>query len=175
VPPTNQAKAAPQPDAIPRTAEPAPASATATPVQAPVNPLADAERAWDAQRFAEALALTRPLADAGNVRAQFLMAEAYAEGRGVARDGATAVRWYEKAALQGDSRAQVRLASLYASGNGVLRNNNLAYVWFGTASRLGSGAAKFEQEKIGALLQPAERAQLDKLVESSVARMSKKP
>jgi len=61
------------------------------------------------------------------------------------------------------------------SGNGVLRNSNLAYIWYGTAARLGSAPAKVEQEKIGALLQPAERLQADKLIESTAARMAKRP
>ena len=154
---------------------PAPEPPKPTPAKAPVDQLADADRAIEAKRFADALAILRPLADAGNAHAQRRMGDAYIEGRGIPRDDAAAGRWYEKAALQGEVGAQVKLAAMYVNGNGVLRNNNLAYVWYGTAARLGSAPAKVEQEKIGALLQPAERAQADRLVESAAARMPKSP
>ena len=167
---------APQPNEVaPQPTAPPPEAAKTAPARTPAEHLADAERAIEAKRFADALAILRPLADAGNPRAQTRLGDAYVEGRGIPRDPAAAGRWYEKAALQGETGAQVKLAAMYVSGNGVLRNNNLAYVWFGTAARLGSGPAKLEQDKIAALLQPAERAQADKLIESSAARMSKNP
>ena len=151
----------------------APEAAKAAPARTPIEQLAEVDRAIEAKRFADALAMLRPLADAGNARAQTRLGDAYVEGRGIPRDDAAASRWYEKAALQGETGAQVKLAAMYVNGNGVLRNNNLAYVWFGTAARLGSAPAKIEQERIAALLQPAERAQADKLIESSAARMAR--
>jgi TPR repeat protein len=157
--------------AAPPPAVPAPAKAAATRTAA--EQFADADQAWEARRYPEAIALLRPMADTGNARAQTRLGDAYLDGRGLPRDDAAAGAWYEKAALQGDTNAQVKLAALYASGNGALRNINLAYVWFGTAARLGSGAARIEQERVAASLQPAERAQADRLIESSVARMSK--
>jgi len=164
----------PQPAGVaPQPAIPSPEPAKSAPARTPTEQLVDADRAIEAKRFGDALAILRPLADAGNARAQTRLGDAYVEGRGIPRDDAAAGRWYEKAALQGETGAQVKLAAMYVNGNGVLRNNNLAYVWFGTAARLGSGPAKLEQEKIAALLQPAERAQADKLIESSAARMSK--
>ena len=167
---------APQPAGVaPQPATPSPEPAKPSPARTPAEQLADAERAIEAKRFADALTILRPLADAGNARAQTRLGDAYMEGRGIPRDDAAAGRWYEKAALQGETGAQVKLAAMYVNGNGVLRNNNLAYVWFGTAARLGSGPAKLEQDKIAALLQPAERAQADKLIESSAARMAKNP
>lgn len=171
MPPAPQAKPEPVPQAAPR--EPAPAGSP--PARTPAEQLAEADRAIEAQRFAEAIALLRPLADAGNSRAQIRLGDAYLQGHGVPRDDAAAGRWYEKAALQGETSAQVKLAAMYVSGNGVLRNSNLAYVWYGTAARLGSAPAKVEQEKIGALLQPAERSQADKLIESTAARMARRP
>jgi len=170
------AAVAPQPAALaPQPAAPTPEATKVAPPRTPMEQLVEADRAIDARRFADALAILRPLADGGNARAQTLLGDAYVEGRGIPRDPAAAGRWYEKAALQGETGAQVKLATMYVNGNGVLRNNNLAYVWFGTAARLGSTPAKLEQEKIAALLQPAERAQADKLIESSAARMPKNP
>ncbi len=161
--------------AAPQAAAPQPEPARSPPARTPAEQLADADRATEAKRYADALAILRPLADAGNARAQTRLGDAYLQGQGIPRDDAAAGRWYEKAALQGETGAQVKLAAMYVSGNGVLHNNNLAYVWYGTAARLGSGPAKAEQEKIGALLQPAERAQADKLIESAAARMAKRP
>ena len=156
-------------------AAPSPETPKAAPARTATEQLAEVERAIEAKRYADALAVLRPLAEAGSARAQTRLGDAYIEGYGIPRDDAAAGRWYERAALQGDTGAQVKLASMYVNGNGVLRNNNLAYVWFGTAARLGLGSAKLEQEKLSALLQPAERAQADRLIESSVTRMSKKP
>jgi len=127
------------------------------------------------KNYAEALAILRPLGDAGNAQAQFRLGDAYADGHGVTRDYAAAEKWYEKSALQGNTDAQRKLGAMYASGTHVTRNSNLAYVWYGTAARLGSSAAKLEREQIAASLQPAEREQADRLIESNAARMGKKP
>ncbi len=166
---------APPPGVAPQSVAPAPEPATPAPEKTRAEQLAEADRAIEAKRFSDALGILRPLADAGSARAQARLGDAYMQGQGMPRDDAAAGRWYERAALQGEVGAQVKLAAMYVNGNGVLRNNNLAYVWYGTAARLGAGTAKLEQEKIGPLLQPAERAQADKLIESAAARMAKRP
>ena len=125
--------------------------------------------------YTEAVAILGPLGDAGNAQAQYRLGDAYADGHGVTRDYAAAEKWYEKSALQGNTDAQRKLGAMYASGTHVTRNSNLAYVWYGTAARLGSSAAKLEREQIAASLQPAEREQADRLIESNAARMGKKP
>ena len=173
--PVAMSAVAPPPGVAPQPVAPAPEPVQPTLDKTPAGPLAEADRAIEARRFADALAILRPLADTGNARAQARLGDAYMQGQGIPRDDAAAGRWYERAALQGETGAQVKLAAMYMNGNGVLRNNNLAYVWYGTAARLGSGTAKLEQEKIGPLLQPAERAQADKLIESAAARMAKRP
>ena len=155
----------PPPLAAPEPAKPARPSAS--------DQLADADRAVATQRYPDAIAILKPLADAGNAQAQTRLGDASAEGHGVERDLAAAERWYEKAALQGDTGAQLKLGAMFAKGNGVTQNNNLAYVWYGTAARLGSNPAKLERDKIGPLLQPAEREQLDKLIASKVEGMKK--
>ena len=180
--------AAPQTSAGPPAAPPAssaPPPAVVTPLPPattepakPARPsasdqLADADRAVATQRYPDAIAILKPLADAGNAQAQTRLGDASAEGHGVERDLAAAERWYEKAALQGDTGAQLKLGAMFAKGNGVTQNNNLAYVWYGTAARLGSNSAKLERDKIGPLLQPAEREQLDKLIASKVEGMKK--
>ena len=135
--------------------------------------IADADNAIKAQHYTDAIAILKPLGDTGNVQAQTRLGDAYVEGRGVDRDLAVGERWYEKAALQGDTSAQIKLGAMFAKGQGVAQSNNLAYVWYGTAARLGSASAKTERDKIAALLQPAEREQLDKLIASKVDGMKK--
>ena len=155
--------------AVTTSAEPATAKAPRTPVEQ----LAEADRAIAAKQYSDALEILKPLVDAGNARAQARLGEAYAEGRGVTRDYAAAQKWYERAALQGDTDAQRKLGAMYASGTGVARNYNLAYVWYGTAARLGSDAARQERDQAAASLQPAEREQADRLIESNAARMTR--
>jgi TPR repeat protein len=170
--PAPAAIAAPAPAIIvpPAPAPEPPKAAQRTPAEL----LGDAERALAAQRYADAITILKPLAEAGNAQAQFKLGDAYSEEQGVERDLKIATSWYEKAALQGSSGAMLKLGALYANGNGVAQNNNLAYVWYGTAARLGSGPAKNERDKILSRLQPAEREQADKLIESTIER-TKKP
>ncbi|HSS69122.1 MAG TPA: protein kinase [Casimicrobiaceae bacterium] len=173
--PTTTLKEAP-PQTVTAISPTPPAPPESKPVRpAPAEQLADAERAIAAQRYADAIAIVKPLAEAGNAQAQVRLGDAYAEGRGVQRDAEVAEKWYEKAALQGNTGAQLKLGSMFATGNGLVRNNNLAYVWYGTAADLGSSAAKAERDKIAPLLQPAERAQADKLIAAKVEAMAKKP
>lgn len=163
-----------EPPAAPATA-PAAGAETQRPAATPAEQFASAERTLASGRSTDAIAALKALADSGNVPAQVRLADIYAEGKIAARDGAAAVSWYEKAALQGDTAAQLKLGSMYAGASGAGRNNNLAYVWYATAARLGAAGAQAERDRVAALLQPAERAQADKLVESRVARMPKKP
>ena len=43
----------------------------------------------------------------------------YANGRGVPKDDAKAVEWYQKAAVQGNAAAQSKLGFMYEAGRGV--------------------------------------------------------
>ena len=173
---TREAPAPPAPQAVSTQATTAsPEPPKVAPQRAPADQLADADRAIASKQYAEALAILKPLADAGNASAQTRLGNAYADGQGVARDYKAAASWYEKAALQGDLGAEVKLAAMFSSGTGVERNPNLAYVWYGIAARLGNAAAKAEQERAASALQPAEREQADKLIESKVRQMPKKP
>jgi serine/threonine protein kinase len=155
-------------------ATPAPEPAKSAP-KPPAELVADADRAIAAQRYADAIAVLKPLAEAGNAQAQTRLGDAYAGGHGVARDATVAERWYEKAALQGDTGAQLKLGAIFAKGDGVPQNNNIAYVWYGTAAQLGSSSAKTERDKIAPLLQPAEREQAERVIAGKLKEMGKKP
>lgn len=57
-------------------------------------------RAAHEGNYETAVAEWRPLAQAGDSRAQFLLGLCYRTGKGVAQDPANAVRWLEKAAAR---------------------------------------------------------------------------
>jgi TPR repeat protein len=55
---------------------------------------------------------------------------------------------------------------MYASGRGVPQSNFQAFVWYGLAARGGNVAAKNNQERVGASMQPMEIRQAGKLIDS---------
>ena len=58
-------------------------------------------------------------AERGDPDAQNDLGFYFANGRGVAKDLATAVKWYRKASLQGHANAQVNLGICYIRGRAV--------------------------------------------------------
>jgi len=89
--------------------------------RAEAQDLATADSAYKRGDYATVLQLMRPLADAGNTRAQTYLGVLYDNGQGVPQDDAQAVVWYRKAADQGDARAQTNLGAAYETGRGVAR------------------------------------------------------
>ena len=63
-------------------------------------------RAWQAERYDEAVRNWRPLADRGDADAQFNLGHAYRLGRGVPQNLNLAEQWYERAARAGHVEAQ---------------------------------------------------------------------
>jgi cell division septation protein DedD len=68
--------------------------------------------AWQKGDFAGAVAIWRPLAEAGNADAAFDLAQAYRLGRGVTTDLSAAQMWLTRAAKKGHLDAQVTLGVL---------------------------------------------------------------
>ena len=60
----------------------------------------------------EAARQTRKAAEQGNAKAQAILGFMYAEGRGVAKENAEAVKWFLMAAEQGDITAQFNLGTM---------------------------------------------------------------
>ena len=100
----------------------------------------------------------RLAAEQGIAPAQYQLGLRYANGDGVTRDFAEAVRWYRRAAEQGVAFAQFNLGVRYANGQGVARDPVLAYQWFSVAARslLGKEAdtARQARDSIKAQLNP---------------------
>ena len=88
------------------------------------------------------VARLRSLAEQGDPRAQREFAVRYADGLGVQRDDAEAVRWYRRAAEQGDAFAQNNLGYMYENGLGVQRDDAEAVRWYRRAAEQGDDIAQ---------------------------------
>ena len=92
--------------------------------------------AYERRDFAAAIAVWRPLAEAGNAEAQTLLGAMYWSGEGVARDHKEAAKWYLRAADKGYARAQNDIGFMYGFGEGVPPKDNVqAYKWLSLAVR----------------------------------------
>ena len=78
-----------------------------------------------------------PLADQGDVMAQFNLALMYRNGWGVLQDYAEAVKWYRLAAEQGIATSQNNIGAMYEKGTGVLQDNVRAHMWYNIAAANG--------------------------------------
>ena len=90
----------------------------------------------------------RQAADQGDAEAQNNLGLRYANGKGVLKDDAEAVRWYRLAAEQGQADAQYGLGIMYATGRGVLKDSVLAHMWSNIASANGNEAAREPRDKL---------------------------
>ncbi len=84
--------------------------------------------------FAAALGAWRPLARRGDARAQTWIGLMHAEGKGVARDHAEAVRWLTRAASQGYAEAEFRLGVIHEFGHGMPEDKPRARHYFRLAA-----------------------------------------
>lgn len=78
---------------------------------------------------AQAAALFRRAADAGNSRARTRLAWMHEAGRGVERSLEEAARLFEHSAEDGDAEAQYALAVMYRTGKGQTRDLGKSLVW----------------------------------------------
>ncbi len=73
--------------------------------------------AWQRADYAQAAAIWRPLAEAGDADAAFNLAQAYRLGRGVPTNLSSAKNWFERAAAKGHIDAQTTLGLLLFQNN----------------------------------------------------------
>jgi uncharacterized protein len=96
----------------------------------------NAAGAYERKDFAAAIAVWRPLAEAGNAEAQTLLGAMYWSGEGVQRDHKEAAKWYLRAAEKGYARAQNDIGFMYGFGEGVPPKDNVqAFKWLSLAVR----------------------------------------
>ena len=101
-----------------------------------------AVEAYERGDYATALAGFQNYAEQGYAAAQFNLGVMYANGEGVPKDDAEAVRWYRLAAEQGNARAQSNLGLMYANGEGVPKDDTEAVRWYRLAAEQGFAAAQ---------------------------------
>src|SRR5690606_1358839 len=92
--------------------------------------------------YQRALQLWGPLAHAGVGRAQNNIGACFAEGLGVERDAALAVKWLTIAAESGDPVGQRNLAALYFQGEGVEQDYARAADLYRKAAEAGDAQAQ---------------------------------
>jgi serine/threonine-protein kinase len=130
---------APTPRPEPRTA-PRTEPVREEPAQAE-DPAAEVDDSGDESAGGSNLPVPLPLlqsrAQQGIPRAMFNLGGAYANGRGVPRDYATAREWYEKAAAKNHRGAMVALGDLYFKGLGVSKDYVQAREWYQKAALRG--------------------------------------
>lgn len=111
--------------------------------EALANPLAEAEAAYARGDMATAVGLLQPLAEQGNVDAQFNLAVMYLRQRRPPTAIVEAAKWFRRAADQGNPEAQTNLGHLYKSGHGVAKDLGLAASWYLRAAKQGERSGQY--------------------------------
>ncbi len=117
--------------------------AQAQPAPPVICSLQAADEAYDAGRYADAVAMWRPCAEQGNADAQYILGVMYERGDGVPRDYVEAVRLYRLAAEQGHANAQTALGTMYFTGDGVPQDDVEAVRLYRLAAEQGHANAQF--------------------------------
>lgn len=79
--------------------------------------LAEGVRAFNKGRYEDAHRMLLPLAEAGELRAQLILARLFYAGNGVEKDDAQYHYWLRKAADNGDKSSRARLKKLRRRGD----------------------------------------------------------
>ena len=96
-------------------------------------PMDDARTAYNKGDYKEALEIWRPLADQGDVDAQYNIGLMYE----VTQNYKEAVKWYRLAAVQEDAVAQYNIGAMYHNGQGVTKDYIRAHMWYNLSSLSG--------------------------------------
>jgi TPR repeat protein len=124
--------------------------------------MADDERkalkAYNDADYAAALRIFRPLADRGQILAEYLVGLMYANGQGVEQSFAETMKWHLKAANQGEAKAQFSVGVMYFKGLGTPTNHAEAFKWYRRAADQGDATAQFN---LGAMYDKGEVVKRD--------------
>lgn len=103
----------------------------------------NALKAYNKGDFATALQIYRPLADKGQVLAEYILGLMYANGQGVPENYGEALKWLQKAAEHGEAKAQFSVGVLYFKGLGMPKNHAEALTWYRRAADQGNATALY--------------------------------
>src|SRR5262245_31017781 len=118
-------------------------SAVAVGLASPADAAAEAETAFQKTDYAKALKLARPLAEAGDARAEAVLGSAYYRGRGVPQNDSEAAKWFRLAPDQGNAVARFTLGVMYGEGRGVPQDYAEAARWYRRAAEQGDAQAQY--------------------------------
>jgi TPR repeat protein len=109
--------------------------------------------AYSVGDYAKAMAEFKPLAEQGDVKAEYFTGFLYHRGYGVEMDHAEAAKWFGKAAAQRDSQAQYYLGKMHEKGEGVERSLVDAHMWFSLSAKYAPNTrdAAYTREEIAKL------------------------
>ena len=99
--------------------------------------------AYEAGDYETAYEILLPIAERGDMFAQFNLGFMYHQGQGVLQDYAEAARWYRLAAEQGNASSQYNLGIMYRQGQGVPQDYSEAVRWYRAAAEQGHADAQF--------------------------------
>ena len=99
----------------------------------------------------------RPLAERGNVLAQYKLGLMYNNGEGVPQDFRQAVNWFNRAAVLGYAPAQSSLGVKFEKGQGVKRNYSEAVRWYRFGAEQGYAMAQYRLGRMYVLGQGVRR------------------
>jgi len=96
---------------------------------------------FDRGAYQSALATLQPLAEKGDVSAQYTVGIASYQGLGTPQDYALAMKWFNRAAAQDLAPAEYCVGVMLAHGEGVRANATAAIAWYKRATAQGYGPA----------------------------------
>jgi TPR repeat protein len=95
--------------------------------------------------------------------AQCNLAVIYAQGKGVTKNNAEAIKWFRKSSDQGYAQAQYGLGIMYFQGLGVPKNLVQAYMWWYLSGSQGNLDAEQAMNSIKGKMTPAQISEATKL------------
>jgi TPR repeat protein len=107
-----------------------------------VNKVLEAYRGDPVKDASEVSRLT-PLAEKGDAKAQYQLANMYMDGKGVNQDCSKAIRLYELSANQGFMEAQHFLGVIYDKGRGTSHDDTKARKWYCLAAEGGYSVSQY--------------------------------
>ena len=119
------------------------------------------------------LYLLAPLAEQGDVVAQFNLGILYDNGQGVPQDYAEAMKWYRKAAEQGNAAARFNLGAMYSNGQGVPQDYVHSHMWYNLAAAGGDADAVKKRDTVSTYMTADQIAEAQRLASEWMAAHSK--
>ena len=104
--------------------------------------------AYEKGDYGTALQIFTPLAEKGDLIAQFNLAKMYRKVTGIPTDYKTAVKWFTLSAEQGNAKAQYHLGVAHSFGLGALPDYKIALKWFNRSAEQGDTFSQYHLSRL---------------------------